>query len=148
MHSSGLSRLVVFNSLYKTMVSISRVYASVPPGLTLGICIFFLPWIANSREWGLLSCQIPWGGDEKTRQMPCPPSTLLLSGSYKSLQGVSRSHKGLQGITGNYKGIQGVTRGLQGVTEGYRRLQGVTGGYKGLQGVTRGYKGIKGIERE
>ena len=37
---------------------------------------FFLPWMANSREWGLLSCQIPRGGDEKRGQMPRPPSTL------------------------------------------------------------------------
>ena len=36
----------------------------------------FLPWMANSRRWGLLSCQIPQGGDEKTGQMPRPPSTL------------------------------------------------------------------------
>ena len=26
---------------------------------------FFLPWMANSRGWGLLSCQIFRGGDEK-----------------------------------------------------------------------------------
>ena len=26
--------------------------------------------------WGLLSCQIPRGGDEKRGQMPRPPSTL------------------------------------------------------------------------
>ena len=37
---------------------------------------FFLPWMANSRGWGLLSCQIPRGGDEKRKQMPRPPSTL------------------------------------------------------------------------
>ena len=37
---------------------------------------FFLPWMANSRGWGLLSCQIPRGGDEKRGQMPRPPSTL------------------------------------------------------------------------
>ena len=37
---------------------------------------FFVPWIANSRGWGLLSCQIPRGGDEKRGQMPRPPSTL------------------------------------------------------------------------
>ena len=37
---------------------------------------FFLPWMANSRGWGLLSCQIPRGGDEKREQMPRPPSTL------------------------------------------------------------------------
>ena len=37
---------------------------------------FLLPWMASSRGWGLLSCQIPLGGDEKRRQMPRPPSTL------------------------------------------------------------------------
>ena len=37
---------------------------------------FFLPWMVNSRGWGLLSCQIPQGGDEKRGQMPRPPSTL------------------------------------------------------------------------
>ena len=37
---------------------------------------FFLPWMANSRGWGLLSCQISWGGDGKRGQMPCPTSTL------------------------------------------------------------------------
>ena len=34
---------------------------------------FFWPWMANSREWGLLSSQIPRGGDEKRGQMPRPP---------------------------------------------------------------------------
>ena len=47
-----------------------------PPGLTPGHQHFFLPWMANSRGWGLLSCQIPRGGDEKRGQMPRPPSTL------------------------------------------------------------------------
>ena len=37
---------------------------------------FFLPWMANSQKWGLLSCQIPRGGDKKRPQMPHPPSTL------------------------------------------------------------------------
>ena len=40
------------------------------------LAFFFLPWMANSRGWGLLSCQIPRGGDEKRGQMPRPPSTL------------------------------------------------------------------------
>ena len=31
---------------------------------------FFLPSMANSWGWGLFSCQIPWGGDEKRGQMP------------------------------------------------------------------------------
>ena len=42
-----------------------------PPPISI-----FLPWMANSRGWGLLSCQIPRGGDEKRGQMPRPPSTL------------------------------------------------------------------------
>ena len=37
---------------------------------------FFLPWMANSWGWGLLSCQIPGGGTKKRGQMPRPPSTL------------------------------------------------------------------------
>ena len=40
------------------------------------LVFFFLPWMANSRGWGLLSFQIPRGGDEKRWQMPRPPSTL------------------------------------------------------------------------
>ena len=37
---------------------------------------FVLPWMANSRGWGLLSCQMPRGGDENRGQMPSPRSTL------------------------------------------------------------------------
>ena len=40
------------------------------------ISMFFLPWMANSREWGLWSCQIPRGGEEKRGRMPRTPSTL------------------------------------------------------------------------
>ena len=47
-----------------------------PPRSDLRALAFFLPWMANSREWGLLTCQIPRGGGEKRRQMPRPPSTL------------------------------------------------------------------------
>ena len=36
----------------------------------------FLPLMANSRGWGLLSCQMLRGGDEKRGQMPHPPSSL------------------------------------------------------------------------
>ena len=46
-----------------------------PPRADPRALTFFLPWMANSRGWGLLSCQIPRGGDEKRGQMPCPPST-------------------------------------------------------------------------
>ena len=37
---------------------------------------FFLPWMANFRGWGLLSWQIPRGGEENRGQMPHPPSTV------------------------------------------------------------------------
>ena len=47
-----------------------------PPRVDPLALAFFLPWVANSRGWGLLSCQIPRGGDEKRGQMPRPPSTL------------------------------------------------------------------------
>ena len=36
---------------------------------------FFFLWMANPGG-GLLSCQIPRGGDENRGQMPRPPSTL------------------------------------------------------------------------
>ena len=35
---------------------------------------FFWPWMANFRGWGLLSCQIPRGWDEKRGEMPRTPS--------------------------------------------------------------------------
>ena len=41
-----------------------------PPGISI-----VLPWMANFGG-GLLSCQIPLGGDEKRGQMPRRPSTL------------------------------------------------------------------------
>ena len=47
-----------------------------PPRADPRALAFFLPWMANSRGWGLLSCQIPRGGDEKGGLMPRPPSTL------------------------------------------------------------------------
>ena len=49
---------------------------SPPPRADPRALAFFLPWMANSRGWVLLSCQIPRGGDEKRGQMPRPPSTL------------------------------------------------------------------------
>ena len=47
-----------------------------PPRADPRALAFFLPWMANSREWGLLSCRIPQGGDEKRGQMPRSSSTL------------------------------------------------------------------------
>ena len=66
---------------------ISQIYASVnsscaqppppppqPPRADPRALAFFLPWMANSRGWGLVSCQFPRGGDEKKAQMPRPLS--------------------------------------------------------------------------
>ena len=47
-----------------------------PPRADPQALAFFLPWMANSWGWGLLSCQITRGGDEKGGQMPRPPSIL------------------------------------------------------------------------
>ena len=49
-----------------------------PPRTNPGALSFFLPWMANSRGWRLLSCQIPRDGDKKRGQMSLPPSTLQL----------------------------------------------------------------------
>ena len=48
----------------------------LPPRAEPWVQAFFLPWMANSRGGGLLSCQIPRGKDEKRGQQPRPPSTL------------------------------------------------------------------------
>ena len=42
-----------------------------PPGISI-----FFALEGKFQGWGLLSCQIPWGGDEQTGQMPCPPTAL------------------------------------------------------------------------
>ena len=63
---------------------------SPPPRADPRALAFFLPWMANSRGRGLLSCQIPRGGDEKRGQMPRPPSTL----QHFSLIAQSRSAMG------------------------------------------------------
>ena len=68
----------------KAGLNISLMHQSIPPAPSPPpppradprALAFFLPWMANSRGWGLLSCQIPRGGDEKRGQMPRPPSTL------------------------------------------------------------------------
>ena len=53
-------------------------YASVnsscafPPSQLTPRALEFFSWMANSREWGHFSCQMPRGGDEERGQMPCP----------------------------------------------------------------------------
>ena len=47
-----------------------------PPRADPRALAFFLPWMAIARGWGILSCQIPRGGNEKGGQMRRPPSTL------------------------------------------------------------------------
>ena len=47
-----------------------------PPRADPRALAFFLPWMAKSQGWGLLSYQILRGGDEKRWQIPHPPSTL------------------------------------------------------------------------
>ena len=54
-----------------TSVNSNRPPPDWPPGISV-----VLPWMANSRGWGLLSVQIPLGEDEKRVQIPRPPSTL------------------------------------------------------------------------
>ena len=49
--------------------------APPPPRADPRALAFFWPWMANSRRWGLLSCQIPWGEDGKRGQMSRPPSS-------------------------------------------------------------------------
>ena len=51
-------------------------YAQAPLRADHRELAFFLPWMANSWGWGLLSWQIPRGGEEKRVQMPRPPSTV------------------------------------------------------------------------
>ena len=50
--------------------------APSPPRADPRELAFFLPWMAISRGWGLLSWQIPRDGEEKRGQMPRPPSTV------------------------------------------------------------------------
>ena len=43
---------------------------SSPGGADPRALALFLPWMANSRGWGLLSCQIPLGGSKKEGNAP------------------------------------------------------------------------------
>ena len=46
-------------------------HQSIPAASTPSdISIFFLPWMANSRGWGFLSCQIPRVGTKKEGKCP------------------------------------------------------------------------------
>ena len=72
------SRVVsaVRSSLYRYAAVNSSCAQPPPPRADPRALAFFLPLLANSRGWGLLSCQIPRGGNEKGGLMPRPPSTL------------------------------------------------------------------------
>ena len=56
---------VVMNQLYSYSSC-----AQLPPVWPTGISIFFCLGWQITREWGLLSCQVPRAGDEKRGQMP------------------------------------------------------------------------------
>ena len=66
----------IYKNVTLTNAPVNSTCAEHPPRADPRALEFFLPWMANSRGWGLLSCQIPRGGDEKRGQMPRPPSTL------------------------------------------------------------------------
>ena len=71
----GLNGVVAFSVVGEMHQSIPPA-PMPPPRADPGELAFFLPWMANSRGWGLLSWQIPRGGDKKRGQMPRPPSTV------------------------------------------------------------------------
>ena len=75
----GLGQMSNFSWDEPNLVSYASVNSSCaqpPPPAHPRALAFFSPCMANSRVWGLLSCQIPRGGVEKRGQMPHPPSTL------------------------------------------------------------------------
>ena len=74
----GLNEVVAFSVVGEMHQSIPPAPSPppLPPRADPGELAFFLPWMANSRGWGLLSWQIPRGGDKKRGQMPRPPSTV------------------------------------------------------------------------
>ena len=69
---------------FRLQFSLHLMHQSILPALSLPppradprVLAFFGPWMENSRGWGLLSCQISRGGDEKREQMPRSPSTTV-----------------------------------------------------------------------
>ena len=71
------NKFLIFEFVYSSISQFQLCLAPTPlPRLTPQALAFFLPLMANSQGWGLLSCQIPRCGDEKTGQMPCPPTAL------------------------------------------------------------------------
>ena len=58
----------ILNNCYQLYISQFQLRPPPPPDWPLGISIF-LPWMANSRGWEFLSCQIPWGGDDFSFQL-------------------------------------------------------------------------------
>ena len=75
-YATNLAELTFFNLICRLCISQFHLRPAPPPRADPRALAFFLPWMANSRGWGLLSCQIPRGGEEKRGQMPRPPSTL------------------------------------------------------------------------
>ena len=68
---SCLIIIVIFSLDHvKNYASVNSSCAQPPPPPTARADPRALPWMSNSRGWGLLSCQIPWGGDKNRGQMP------------------------------------------------------------------------------
>ena len=62
-----LKRFYTYKKINSIFVCISQLQlrpAPPPRADPRALAFFFLPWMANSRGWGLLSCQIRRGGDE------------------------------------------------------------------------------------
>ena len=76
--SFNLSFLFILQGIRSRYASVNSSCAQSSPPLRAEprALAFFLPWIANSRGWGHLSCQIPPGWGRKKKGMPRPPSTL------------------------------------------------------------------------
>ena len=72
--------VLLYRHLIRAAERCSVGYASVN---SLQALALFLPWMANSRGWGLLSCQVPQGGDKKRGQRPRPPSTFFIDRTVK-----------------------------------------------------------------
>ena len=57
---------------FKTIVIMHQL---IPPASSYALA-FFLPWMSNSRGWGLLSCQIRRVGEKKRANAPSSVNTV------------------------------------------------------------------------